>query len=100
MANKKDITGWYAELLWIEGFMGGILDNDGWEIDESIQEEIKYCQKRLKRLKLTMLKEGMKNVSERQIISTFSARAPSTFRFVSESERQGTRGVDFGDSES
>jgi len=100
MANKKDITGWYAELLWIEGFMKGVLDNDEWEIDESISAEITYCIKRLDKLKLTILREGMKNVSERQIISTFSARAPSTFRFVSESERQGTRGVDFGDSES
>lgn len=99
MANKKDVTGWYAELLWIEGFMGGILENDEWEIDESIAAEIKYCQKRLKRLQLTIMKEGMKNVSERQIISTFRARTPQSFRWASESERQGSGGVDSGDSE-
>jgi hypothetical protein len=81
-ANNKEVTGWYAELLWIEGFMGGLLDD--LELDPQVENQIKYCRKRLEKLKLTMLKEGLKNVNEEQIISTFHARTPSTFRLSKE----------------
>ena len=99
MASEKEIIGWYAEMLWIEGLFGKILNDYDFDDAEDMEADVKYCAKRLSKLKLIILKEGLADVNQRQIISTFSARAPADIRFTHEPERPWTAGFGIGDPE-
>ena len=87
MAKEENkVTGWYADLLWIEGLIAKV--EDEFEVTSDIVDQIRYCRKRMKRLKSSMMREGMKGVTEAQIMSSFTARTPTKFKFNSGDERE------------
>lgn len=79
MASKKQVTGWYAELQWIDKIITEIAER--WELDADDISEFEYCKKRIRKLQLVLLREGMKGVNQKEIVSTFLSRTPQSFKF-------------------